>query len=252
VGWVALAPFEVVHPWWGRGFYGGFNSGVYGNHTTIINNANLASSYRNARVTGGVMGTNTAAFGRGGQVTALNRSQIQSAGVVHGVLPVAPDRASLRMSNRAVNGRYPQTSSRTFASRMQTPRVEHASFTQQQRGMQQMSRGSFSEPAGRGTFGGGGLGNRGASESHGWSRFGEPIHGTAGAYSRSYSGSASGGVQRYNYARPGSGVRVNPAIVARPNTAPRSSSSGSRGLSGGARPSGGGGHASSGGHGGHR
>ncbi len=27
VGWVALAPFEVFHPWWGHGLYGGFRGG---------------------------------------------------------------------------------------------------------------------------------------------------------------------------------------------------------------------------------
>ncbi|HTW68001.1 MAG TPA: FecR family protein [Bryobacteraceae bacterium] len=256
VGWVALAPFEVVHPWWGRGVYGGFASGALVNRTTIINNGNVAGAYRNARVAGGAVGMNTSAFGRGGQITALNRSQIQSAGLVRGVLPVAPDRSSLRMSNRAVSGRYPQTAGRTFASRMQTAHVEHASFTQQQRGMEQMSRGNFTRgAAGRGGFGGG------AAESHGWSRFGEPIHGTSNGYSRGSYGGSAGGSERYNYAgrsgassygyaRGGQAVRVNPSIVARPNSAPRSSGSGSRGY-GGARPSGGG-HASSGGHGGHR
>src|SRR5580704_12799608 len=180
VGWVALAPFEGFHPWWGRGFYGGVRGGVFGNHTTIVNNANVFNSYRNARITGGAIGVNAAGFGRGGSFTALNRSQLQSAGLVHGVVPVTPDRSSLRFSDRAVSGRYSQSSAHSFASRMQTPRVEHASFDQQQRGMQQTSRGNFSSPAGRSGFGGGGS----ESAAHGWSRFGEPIHGTA-------SGSAS-------------------------------------------------------------
>src|SRR5271170_2966678 len=148
VGWVALAPFEVFHPWWGRGFYGGFGGGGLGNHTAIINNVNIANSFRNARITGGAIGMNAAGFGRGGQIGALNRSQLQSAGVVHGVLPVAPDRSSLRFSNRAVSGKYPQARAQSFASHMQAPSVSHASFDQQQRGMQQMSRGNFSAPAG--------------------------------------------------------------------------------------------------------
>src|SRR6202021_1654948 len=119
-------------------------------------------------------GVNAAGFGRGGQIGALNRSQLASAGVVHGVLPVAPDRSSLRLSDRAVSGRFTQARSQNFASRMQAPRVDHASFEQQQRGVQQMSqqasRSSFSQPAARG-FGGG----AGESSAHGWSRFGEPI-----------------------------------------------------------------------------
>ncbi len=253
VGWVALAPFEVVHPWWGRGFYGGFNSGTFVNHTTIVNNANVMNTYHNARVTGGVMGVNASRFGRGGQIAALNRSQIQSAGLVHGALPVAPDRSSLRMSNRAVNGRFPQSSAQSFASHMQTPRVEHATFEQQQRGMQQMSHSNFNTPASRG-FGGGATG----SQSHGWGRFGEPIHGTTGGttggasqFNRSVSPStesrapASGGFQRYDSSRTnnGGGVRVSPSIVApRSSAAPRTNST--------PRGFGGGGHSSGGSHGG--
>jgi hypothetical protein len=278
VGWVALAPFEGFHPWWGRGFYGGFAGGYYGNHTTFVNNANVYNSYRNARVAGGVMGVNTGGFGHAGAITTLNRSQIQSASLVHGVLPVAPDRSSLRMSNRAVSGRYPQSSARSFASHMQTPRVQHASFEQQQRGMQQISRGNFSSPASRGSVGGASrFGNSG--ESHGWSRFGEPIHGTSGGangYSRGYGGAANG-FQRYDqprsgagsasgYARGGQAVRINPSIVEPRASSPGSNARGfggnSRGLSGGesrgggggsARPSGGGGHSGGGGgHAGHR
>jgi hypothetical protein len=244
VGWVALAPFEIVHPWWGRGFYGGFRSGVFANHTNIINGS-VMSAYRNARVTGGVMGVNAGGFGRGGSIAALNRSQIQSAGLVHGALPVSPDRSSLRMSNRSASGSFPHSSAQSFASRMQTPHVEHASFEQQQRGMQQMSRGNFSAPASRGGFGGGASG----SESHGWSRFGEPIHGTAASgFNRGETGAASaGGFQRSN----NSAVRVSPSIVAprssaapRANAAPRSSAPAPR--------SSGGGRSGGGGHGGHR
>ncbi len=215
VGWVALAPFEVFHPWWGRGFYGGFRGGFFGGHTTIVNNVNVYNSFRNARVTGGAIGVNAAGFGRGGQITALNRSQLQSAGVVHGVLPVAPDRSSLRFSDRAVSGRFPQARAQSFASRMQTPRVEHATFEQQQRGVQQMSqqasRGNFNEPGGARSLGGG---RAAESAAHGWNRFGEPIHGTGGGtgggtgaaqFNRGYSPSAG--------SREGGAVRVGPPIV---------------------------------------
>ncbi len=57
---MALAPFEVFHPWWGRGFYGGFRGGVFGNHTTIVNNVNISNSFRNARIAGGAIGVNAA------------------------------------------------------------------------------------------------------------------------------------------------------------------------------------------------
>jgi hypothetical protein len=233
VGWVALAPFETFHPWWGHGFYGGYRDGFYGNHTTIVNNVNVYNTYRNARVNGGVVGTSSERFGRGGQIAALNRSQIQSAGLVHGVLPVSPDRASMRMSDRPVTGRLPQASERTFASRMQAPRVQHATFEQQQRGIQQMSRGNFNAPASSPSS---------TSGPHGWRSFGEPLHGTgmgtsSSQFNRGLSPSvqnrqpSNGGAFRsYEYSRPGASpepnsfsrggqaVRVNPSIVA-----PRSS-----------------------------
>lgn len=216
LGWVALAPFEVFHPWWGHGFYGGFRGGFYGGHTTIVNNVNVYNSFRNARVTGGAIGMNAGAFGRGGSITALNRSQLASAGAVHGALPLAPDRASLNFSNRAASGQYPQARAQSFASRMQTPRVEHATFEQQQRGMQQISRGNFSQPAARGFGGGVGGGESspgaGAGAAHGWSRFGEPIHGAnnggAAEFSRGYNPSAYG---RPGYS--GGAVRISPSIV---------------------------------------
>jgi hypothetical protein len=212
VGWVALAPFEAFHPWWGRGFYGGFRGGFYGGHTTIVNNFNVYNSFRNARVAGGAIGVNTAGFGRGGTIAALNRSQLQSAGAVHGVLPVSPDRSSLRFNDRSVSGRFPQARSQSFASRMQAPRVEHATFEQQQRGMEQMSRGNFSQP-GRG-FGGVG-GGAGESAAHGWNRFGEPIHGSGAAgspssFNRGESPSA-------NYRAGGGAVRIGPPIVQQGN-----------------------------------
>lgn len=270
VGWVALAPFEVFHPWWGRGFYGGLGGGFVGNHTMIVNNVNVYNSFRNARITGGAIGVSTAAFGRGGQLTALNRSQLQSAGAVHGVLPVAPDRSSLRFSDRSVSGRFPQSRAQSFASRMQAPRVQHASFEQQQRGMQQMSRANFSQSAGAGRgFNEAGRGV-GAAESagHGWSRFGEPIHGTSGGSFGGYSGARSAEGSQYNrgYSSPAGGresnggaVRISPSIVQQRgfggSQTPPSSAYGSNGRSSGggtSRPSGGvrssGGHGGAGGH----
>jgi hypothetical protein len=201
----------------------------------------------------------TAAFGRGGQFSALNRSQLQSAGVVHGVLPVAPDRSSLRLSDRSVSGRYPQARSTSFASHMQAPRVEHASFDQQQRGMQQMSRGNFSRAEGNSGTGGGwqrvgdrSAGDGGGAGTHGWNRFGEPIHGTNGggeasSFNRGYSPSAAN--------REGGAVRISPPIVQQRGYSSQGNSSQARSF-GGARvaPStsanhgGSGSHASGGGH----
>jgi len=291
IGWVALAPFEIFHPWWGSGFYGGFRSGFYGNHTTIINNVNVVNSFRNAGVAGAAMGVNAADFGRRAQFTALNRSQMQQAGIVHGVLPVSPDRSSLRMSDRAVSGSFPQSRTQNFASRMQAPRVNHVSFDQQQRGMQQMSRANFNEGgrAGTGNVGGAGGfrgnvgGAGGATESHGWSRFGEPIHGTspstgsAAQGARSFEGSqraessrSEGASPQYNYSRQGFGngggnaggnaggqpVRISPPMVqqrAPSYQAPSRGSSGNepRSAPSSSRGGGGGGGGNRGGGGGH-
>ena len=275
VGWVALAPFEAFHPWWGRGFYGGFGGGFVGNHTMVVNNVNIYNSYRNARVTGGAIGASTAAFGRGGQFTALNRSQLQSAGAVHGVLPVAPDRSSLRFSNRSVSGRFPQARAQSFASRMQAPRAQHVSFAQQQRGMEQMSRGNFSQSGSRGfneAGRGAGNSNGGGSQTatHGWSRFGEPIHGTVGGSNGGYGGAREASPYSRSYGSTGSrgsygAVRISPPIVQQRGyssgsySQPRSfggarqpsySGGGDARSSGGARNYGGGARSSGGGHGG--
>lgn len=273
IGWVALAPFELFHPWWGAGFYGGFRSGFFGNHTTIVNNVNVMNSFRNARVAGAAMGVNAADFGRRAQFTSLSGSQLERGGLVHGVLPVSPDRSSLRLSDRAVSGNFPQARAQSFAGRMQAPRAEHVSFDQQQRGMQQISRSNFSQggfsPANRAGGGGGNAGgfggaaNSGAAASHGWNRFGEPIHEPGGAAS-SQNTRSSDGTQRFGTpaeaARQGYGaganrsyggggqagqaVRISPSIVQqrspsspapRYQEAPRSNE-GSRGFGGGGAP----------------
>ena len=49
VGWIALAPFEMFHPWYGPGWWRGGRAGVINNV-----NANIYSTFRNARVAGGV------------------------------------------------------------------------------------------------------------------------------------------------------------------------------------------------------
>src|SRR5450432_981880 len=214
LGWVPLAPFERFHPWWGRGFYGGFRNGGFARNTTIVNNANISNMYRNARVNGGVTGVNANQFGRGGaQHQTLSHAQIQQAGLVRGAVPVAPGRSSLQMSNRAATGNFPQSRAQNFASHTQAPQVNRVPFAQQQRGMQQLSRSDLSAPArsaagnsgfSRSESGNSSLGSsRGgniapsrssssapasgssASGSHGWNRFGEPIHGTSGGTSQS-------------------------------------------------------------------
>ena len=80
VGWVPLAPYEVLHPWWGRGFYGGRDS----LRSINITNVNITNVYRNARVTNGVTAVSGGDF-RGGRFTNFvhaSPDQLQQAGVV--------------------------------------------------------------------------------------------------------------------------------------------------------------------------
>ena len=113
VGWVPLAPFEVFHPWWGRGFYGrGFGN-------VNITNVNITNVYRNARVANGISAVNAGDFrnGRFGHVTRVSGDQVREAGLVRGQMGIAPTNANLHFSDRAVSN-VPRTSSNTrFFSR---------------------------------------------------------------------------------------------------------------------------------------
>ncbi len=258
IGWVPLAPFEAIHPWWGRGFYGGVRAGAFG-RPNIVENVNISNTFRNARITGAVTGANTANFGRSSTFTSLNRSQIQSAGLVHGAVPVAPDRSSLRMSDRAATVNGGQSRATNFVSHAQATRANHVSFDSQQRGMQQMSRSSFSG-SGAGAAGASGRPAAGGSPgASGWQRAGgssgaSPAGGNASTASRggwnrfgdtSRAGSASsspGAAPRTNFSGGNQPVRISPSIV---QQRPNSSAQGN----GGSRPSSGGGAHASGGHG---
>ncbi|HEY6341021.1 MAG TPA: FecR family protein [Bryobacteraceae bacterium] len=109
VGWVALAPFEAFHPWYGVGAVGL-------GRAAIVGNANVTAMYRNARVANAVAGMRTADFGRMG-VTRANMVRASSAdlaraGSVRGALAIPASQASHRFSNAAVSTRgMPQTSS---------------------------------------------------------------------------------------------------------------------------------------------
>ena len=111
VGWVPLAPFEVFHPWWGRGFYGrGF-----GRTNINITNVNVTNVYRNARVVNGVsaVGVHDFQAGRFNSIARLNGNQIGTVGSVRGAMPFTPGSQNLRFTDRqttvtprAVNTNY--------------------------------------------------------------------------------------------------------------------------------------------------
>src|SRR5579859_5191957 len=86
IGWVPLAPYEVFHPWWGRGYYG---RNVFERNFTGIN---VVSTYRNARYTNAVTSVSSVDFraGRFGNVTRMSGTQVGQAGMIRGQVPVTP------------------------------------------------------------------------------------------------------------------------------------------------------------------
>src|SRR5260370_39600338 len=95
----------------------------------------MRSAKLSARVAGASSGIATGQFGRTHQFQALNTAQIQQAGLVRGVVPVSPDRASLRLSGRAVAGNFAQSRAQSLSSQMQSPGVDRVPVEQQQRAL---------------------------------------------------------------------------------------------------------------------
>jgi hypothetical protein len=142
VGWVPLAPFERYYPWYGRSYYGGF-------HRYNMANVNVFNTYRNARVNGGVSGLQAANFGRGsGTIMRVPGSELGSAGVVRGQLPLAPSNESLRFANREPRGVPRGNTNTQFVSRRQATPVARVPFAQQQRGFQTAPSGTVGRGAG--------------------------------------------------------------------------------------------------------
>lgn len=255
LGWVALAPFEVFHPWYGRGFYG---AGV--SHVNVVNNVNVYNAYRNARVPNGAMSMTAQQFqsGQFGHYTHPGVVQMQNAGAVRGQLPVTPGNSHLQFNNRATNVTASRTAnaSQHFVSRGGFAPVQRQSFAQQRqslqqtfaspRGVQQVGPGGQPGAAGRGIVSP--SGGSGSAGSQGWQRFGTPASGanrsaapggSAGGAGWSRFGAANPSAPQNNsarsygnssagsYAGSGRSVQVAPSIVQqqRPSTG---SSSGAR------------------------
>jgi len=138
VGWVPLAPFEVFHPWWGRGFYGraGFERNLN------ITNVNISNVYRNARFNG-VSGVSANDFrsGRFNSVSRVSGEQVREAGLVRGQVPMGPTNANTHFSDRAAT-HIPQgnTNTRFFTHQQPNP-APRIPFSQQQASAGQVSRG---------------------------------------------------------------------------------------------------------------
>ena len=285
IGWVPLAPYEVLYPWWGRGYYGGFNRGIN------ITNVSIYNTYRNARVANGISGVSGADFraGRFGSIGHYSGSQIGQAGMVRGAMPITPTSANLRFSNRvATNVPRSSANTRFFAHQQPSP-AARVPFAQQQRAMTgagMPDRSTAAAPAMRQAApaqsavrspqpqAGAAPGSGQNQPPGGWRRFGEPggsqqapLGQPATQNNRGWTGfgnpGSSSGAPRQPYSQPqpvyrgnsGSSapqsLRIAPPVVQQRSgggsySAPRSNSGGGSA----SRPSGGGGASRSSGGGG--
>ena len=286
VGWVPLAPYEMFHPWWGRGFYGAGGFNRYSN----ITNVNITNAYRNARVANGVTAVSAGDFreGRFNNIVRPGSEQLRNAGVVHGAMPFHPGAGAVNFANRQA-GYVPRTnaSAQHFFTHQQAPAVQHAQVFESQRAnsfgggtrtpaASMPSMNNRPQPGGASSAGSaaGGwrrfgesspsaaprAGGTAPNSSNGIQRFGEPAGGQ-----RTYQGPAN--APRYNAPatrndRPGSGYSTPSQSAPRysapapqqhysaPAPAPQRSYGGGGG-GGGSHSSGGGGHSSGGSSGGH-
>jgi hypothetical protein len=163
VGWCALAPFEVFHPWWGRGYYGnGFNRSMN------ISNVNISNVYRNARYRNGISAVAAGDFqgGRFNNVMRTSGAQVGTAGVIRGQMPFTAGSANMRFSDRAATvGPRSNANARMFTHQQPNP-VQRGQFNQggaASRGpnasaMAQNNRGQAPQ----------------SNDAGGWRRFGSP------------------------------------------------------------------------------
>lgn len=179
LGWVALAPFEHFHPWYGRG-------GFY-NNAGIERNINVYNNFRNAGIRGAVRTASLNGFGGPNQRFGIaGREQLTNAGLFRGGLPATASRASMQFSNRQAiaNPRFNGLANRSFFEHSR-PASQRASYAERTTG------GNFGNRGGAGNArGGNGFQQyRGTSsgQSGGWERFGEP----GGAASQRAGGSAN-------------------------------------------------------------
>ena len=248
IGWTPLGPHERFRPWYGSRSYGGYRNNTYiDNSVRIVNNVNI-NNYRNARVRNGVSGADGGDFvgGRSNRIRSLGDSDLRGASSIEGRVPMVPDRQSLRMADREVTARGGgNTDNARFFSRRQPAQVERASFDDQRRGMEQVTRRTFGDNGAGSRGGGGTVGGgeaaRAADSSAGWRRVGDAGRGAEGAGSRDGSvrggGSGSGEASR---SADGGGWRTFGDSGRRSSSGGESGVRGGQAVDAGARSSGGG------------
>jgi FecR protein len=171
VGWVPLAPFEVFHPWWGRGYYG--NRGF--NRSLNITNVNITNVYRNAQYRNGIsaVGANDFQNGRFQNVMRTSGAQVGSAGVIHGQMPFTGGAANQRFSDRQATVIPRGTQSARFFTHQQPNPVQRSQASGMQFGGRQTTQQAVPQN------------NRGQAapqnnDAGGWRRFGSPSGQPAG------------------------------------------------------------------------
>jgi hypothetical protein len=275
IGWVALAPFEIFHAWWGHGIFGRGGYGYGG-----FPRGDVARMYRNGGIRGGAM---TAAYnGFGGpnrRFSPATTAQLNNASLFRGQVPVSPARASFQFANRQAmaNPRLASAANRQFFQH--SPVGQRSGFSTAARSNYSGSASMNSAP--RNNYGASGAtssggwqhfgqpggstvrqGFTGAAESSGWHQFGQPQRPSAAPYSGYSAPRSTYSAPRYSapptgrYAAPSAPRYSAPAMPRYSSSAPHysapsathySAPSSSRG-GGGGGGSRGGGHSSSGGH----
>jgi len=144
IGWVPLGPGESCYPWWGRGY--GRGGRVYVDNSVNITNINVRNTYRNAAVDGGVITVESNDFARGaGRFQRASLAEVRNAGQIRGLVPVVPERESLRMSDREARASsLPRSSDRdpSFFTRRNPASADRVPFTEQQQQISRALRGS--------------------------------------------------------------------------------------------------------------
>lgn len=214
IGWVALAPHEPFHPWYGRG-------GTRNIFIDNVHNSNVINVHRNARVVNGVTAVTSQDFQRGAFRNTLSVSpgQLQQVSLVRGALPVTPGVANLRFTGRDMTAGLPraETGSQRFFSRMDpgagtAPRIQRIPFVRQQAAVPS----ALGDPQGfRGGTGPISSGQVPAAGG-GWRRFGEPAGApvnSAGSAAAPVRANSAGGWERFGSPSPGGQERfVRPEL----------------------------------------
>jgi hypothetical protein len=195
-GWLPIGPGDWFHPWWG-GYYGRFGvvgfdrfsaGGRFGGFAPLRGRgfSNVAH-FNDPQVNRGLSTVGAHEFGSGRtSAVAASRSQLSSARMMTGNMPVVPTHASLSASGRAaVPGTIRNTESQHFAGGQSGGRTE--SFSQQTARLQSSMQSNHFSPM---TAGGR------TTESHGVSALGREGGGlgrTEAGNTRSESARAGGG-----------------------------------------------------------